>query len=73
MKVEKWFCEIWLKFNCRGVRHVLFACRYARATALLTQHKGELHKLAAALVEHETLTSDEIKTVTRGGKLDRPL
>ncbi|KAF9464699.1 ATP-dependent peptidase [Collybia nuda] len=38
----------------------------ARATALLTKKLEELHRLAHALVEHETLDSDEVKKVIRG-------
>ncbi|KAF5380979.1 hypothetical protein D9615_003952 [Tricholomella constricta] len=38
----------------------------ARATALLTEKLEELHRLARALVEHETLDSDEVKKVIKG-------
>lgn len=38
----------------------------ARATALLTSKLEELHRLAHALVEHETLDSDEVKKVIKG-------
>ncbi|KAG1753500.1 ATP-dependent metallopeptidase Hfl [Suillus lakei] len=38
----------------------------ARATKLLTEKKEELHRLAHALVEHETLDAEEVKKVIRG-------
>ncbi|KAF6765201.1 ATP-dependent peptidase [Ephemerocybe angulata] len=37
-----------------------------RATALLRAKMDELHRLAQALVEHETLDSDEVKKVIKG-------
>ncbi|KAI9090302.1 peptidase family M41-domain-containing protein [Phlyctochytrium arcticum] len=39
---------------------------YSRATNLLKTHKEELHRLARALMEHETLNVDEIRTVIKG-------
>lgn len=38
----------------------------ARAAALLSSKLEELHRLAHALVEHETLDSEEVKKVIRG-------
>ncbi|KAF8163299.1 ATP-dependent peptidase [Crassisporium funariophilum] len=38
----------------------------ARATALLTTKMAELHRLAEALVEHETLDLEEVKKVIKG-------
>lgn len=38
----------------------------ARATKLLTEKKEELHLLAHALVEYETLDAEEVKKVIRG-------
>ncbi|KAF8628321.1 hypothetical protein AX15_003868 [Amanita polypyramis BW_CC] len=38
----------------------------ARASGLLTSKIDELHRLAHALVEHETLDSDEVRKVVRG-------
>ncbi|KAF8636527.1 hypothetical protein AX17_003340 [Amanita inopinata Kibby_2008] len=38
----------------------------ARATTLLTFRLDELHRLAHALVEHETLDSEEVRKVVRG-------
>ncbi|KND05169.1 ATP-dependent metallopeptidase HflB [Spizellomyces punctatus DAOM BR117] len=43
-----------------------------RATQLLKTHKEELHRLARALMEHETLNLDEIRTVIKGGEI-KPL
>jgi len=44
---------------------------YDRAKHLLTEHQDELHTLANALLEYETLSGDEIKSVLGGGKIDR--
>lgn len=43
---------------------------YNRATQLLKTHKEELHRLARALMEHETLNLDEIRTVIKGMSLE---
>lgn len=42
---------------------------YDRAKKLLHGHKRELHRLASALLENETLTTDEMKMVIGGKKL----
>lgn len=39
---------------------------YNRAKNVLNQHIDELHRIAGALVEYETLTSDEIKLAMQG-------
>jgi len=39
---------------------------YAKARRLLTENVEELHRLARGLLEHETLSGDEIRTVLRG-------
>jgi cell division protease FtsH len=39
---------------------------YARATKVLSENIDELHLLAKGLLEHETLSGDEIKLVIRG-------
>jgi len=39
---------------------------YARATQILTDNKHELEMLAQGLLEYETLSGDEIRTVRRG-------
>jgi cell division protease FtsH len=39
---------------------------YARATQILTDNKHELEALAQGLLEYETLSGDEIRTVLRG-------
>ena len=39
---------------------------YARAKRILTDNMEELHRLARGLLEHETLSGDEIRTVLRG-------
>ena len=44
---------------------------YDRAKHLLTEHSDELETLAQALLEYETLSGDEIKTLMAGGTIDR--
>jgi len=44
---------------------------YDRAKFLLKEHSDELETLAQALLEYETLSGDEIKTVLDGGSIDR--
>ena len=39
---------------------------YSRAKTILSEHMDELHLLAKGLLEHETLSGDEIKQVIRG-------
>ena len=38
----------------------------SRASQILTDNIEELHRLARGLLEHETLSGDEIRTVLRG-------
>lgn len=45
---------------------------FARAKELLTKHRDQLDRVAGALLEYETLTGDEIKTLMSGSNLDRP-
>ncbi|MDE2200835.1 MAG: ATP-dependent zinc metalloprotease FtsH [Rhodospirillales bacterium] len=42
---------------------------YARAKSILTEHIDELHAIAQGLLEHETLSGDEIRQVMRGEKV----
>lgn len=42
---------------------------YKRAVSTLTQHEDELHKLASALLEFETLSKEEIMMVIHGQNL----
>jgi cell division protease FtsH len=44
---------------------------YDRAKHLLEENREELETLAKALLEYETLSGDEIKTVLEGGAIDR--
>ncbi|MBV9655631.1 MAG: cell division protein FtsH, partial [Acetobacteraceae bacterium] len=39
---------------------------YTKARHVLTENVEELHRLARGLLEHETLSGDEIRTVLRG-------
>jgi cell division protease FtsH len=45
---------------------------YAVATKILKDNIDQLHAVANALLEYETLSGDEIKTIMRGEKIDRP-
>jgi len=45
---------------------------HARARDVLTEHQAQLHLLAQALLEYETLTGDEIGQLLEDGKIDRP-
>ena len=42
---------------------------YSSARTMLTERIDDLHRLARALLEHETLSGDEIRTVLRGEKV----
>ena len=42
-----------------------------RAHKILTEHMDELHRLAEALLEYETLTGDEVKKAMRGEPITR--
>jgi cell division protease FtsH len=44
---------------------------YAHARGILTENIGELHALAKGLLEYETLSGDEIRTVLRGDPVIR--
>src|SRR3546814_5497156 len=44
---------------------------YVRAKEVLTENIDQLHALAKALLEYETLNGDEIKRVMAGEKIDR--
>jgi cell division protease FtsH len=44
---------------------------YDRAKTVLDEHRDELETLAQALLEYETLSGEEIKTLLGGGSIDR--
>jgi cell division protease FtsH len=44
---------------------------YHRARTVLTDHLDQLHSLASALLEYETLSGEEIKKVVAGEPIDR--
>jgi len=54
----------------KEIRRVVDA-GYARAKQLLNDHNDQLHLLANALLEYETLSGDEIKTLIEKGELQR--
>jgi cell division protease FtsH len=45
---------------------------HARATDILKTQEAQLHLLAQAMLEYETLTGDEIKALLENGRIDRP-
>lgn len=50
----------------------LVAEAHEKATRILKENIGELHIIAKALLEYETLSGDEIKALLRGEELKRP-
>uniref|UniRef100_A0AC34F7M3 AAA+ ATPase domain-containing protein n=1 Tax=Panagrolaimus sp. ES5 TaxID=591445 RepID=A0AC34F7M3_9BILA len=46
---------------------------YLRAKEILTKYKKEHHAIADALLEYETLSVDEVRTIVDGGKILKPL
>jgi cell division protease FtsH len=46
---------------------------HARAVAILTEHRKELELIAESLLEYETIDGDDIDTLLRGGKIERPI
>lgn len=42
---------------------------YKRAMTILKAHKNELHELANALLDRETLSAEEVQTIVAGKKL----
>ena len=44
---------------------------FSRAKTVLNENRGELETLAQALLEYETLSGEEIKTLLAGGSIDR--
>jgi cell division protease FtsH len=45
---------------------------HEKARKVLKEREDQLHLLAQALLEYETLTGDEIKALLENGKIDRP-
>ena len=44
-----------------------------QAKSILSKYEKEHHRLAQALLEHETLTADEMRLVIKGKKLPTPV
>ncbi len=44
---------------------------YAEVKGMITKHKKKLERMALSLLEHETLTGDEVKRIFEGKKLKR--
>jgi cell division protease FtsH len=47
--------------------------QYDRAMEILTSHRKELEQISEALLEYETLDGDDIDTLLRGGRIERPV
>src|SRR4029079_5964875 len=47
--------------------------QHERAVRLLTEPRKQLELIAEALLEYETIDGDDIDTLLRGGKLERPV
>jgi len=52
------------------IRKIILEC-YQKAKDILTEHKEDLHKVANALLERESLDGEEIKILLGGGTLDK--
>ena len=49
----------------------VISAAYEKARRILTENVEELHRLATGLLEHETLSGDELRTLLRGEKVVR--
>ena len=47
--------------------------QYERATEILKEHRKELDLISESLLEYETLDGDDIDTLLRGGRIERPV
>jgi cell division protease FtsH len=54
------------------IRDIVFK-QHERAVSILTEHRKELEAVGEALLEYETLDGNDIDTLLRGGKLERPV
>jgi cell division protease FtsH len=54
------------------IRNIVFA-QHERAVTILTEQRKSLEAVGEALLEYETLDSDDIDTIVRGGKITRPI
>jgi cell division protease FtsH len=54
------------------IRSIVFA-QHERAVTILTEQRKALEAVGEALLEYETLDSDDIDTIVRGGKITRPI
>ncbi|MDH3233578.1 MAG: cell division protein FtsH, partial [Alphaproteobacteria bacterium] len=52
------------------VRHIIDEGE-KKAREILTKHLKDLHKVAKALLEYETLSADDIELIRKGKKIDR--
>lgn len=66
--LEREFSEETTQLIDKEVRRILDQC-YQKAREILTEHKEQLEFLAKNLLERETLTGEEIKTICEGGTL----
>ena len=51
------------------VRKIIDEC-HERARQIISEHREELIRIATALIEYETLTSEQIDIVIKGGSLE---
>jgi cell division protease FtsH len=54
------------------IRRIVFQ-QHERAVGILTEHRKDLEQIADSLLEYETLDGDDIDTLLRGGKIERPV
>jgi len=50
------------------IRRIIMEC-HAHARKILTEHSDEMHTIAAALLERESLDAEEVKILLGGGSL----
>jgi cell division protease FtsH len=67
MRARDYSDEVASKID-RAIRHIVME-QYDRAKSLLLQHRQTLNRLALALIEKETLESDELRAIVYGSSI----
>src|SRR3546814_18426039 len=66
MRISDWSSDV-----CSSDLRQIVEGGLAKAETVLTEHLAQLHALAGALLEYETLSGDEIKKLIAGEALGR--
>ena len=56
-------------FKIEEVRNIIDQC-HNKAKEIIGEHKDELVRIAKALMEYETLTSEQIERIVKGESID---